>query len=299
MCICTGRPTSGKVPIRFGTYNICNGRNGRLEAALRGMSQANMDLGILQEKKLTDGIYTRGSDGYSVVKTDTLSRHRGGVVIFHRPAPHFAVEAARKYGPNMIGFQLVTGEWRWYIVGCYLTPDNTSTIERVAEALRDQPKGEDLLVSGDLNTNLAALEGDRREEEIATTIPTEGLEDMAQHFLPRERRWCRDRRTWGMLRKGREVWSWTDYIMGTDRRLFRNVSVWDPWHNSDHYMVLGCLPSASLTEHKRYLGGSKRLPMRPPKNPTRVDQLSAALRRAVQKVQPYSARQNAWISEET
>ena len=29
--------------------------------ALRGMSQANMDLGILQETKLTDGIYTRGS----------------------------------------------------------------------------------------------------------------------------------------------------------------------------------------------------------------------------------------------
>ena len=49
------------MPIRFGTYNILNGRNGGLEAALRGMSQANMDLGILQETKLTDGIYTRRS----------------------------------------------------------------------------------------------------------------------------------------------------------------------------------------------------------------------------------------------
>ena len=39
MCIRTGRPTSGKVPIRFGTYNIRNGRNGGLEAALRGVSQ--------------------------------------------------------------------------------------------------------------------------------------------------------------------------------------------------------------------------------------------------------------------
>ena len=59
----TRRPTSGKVPIRFGTYNIHNGRKGRLERALRGMSQANMDLGIPQETKLTDGIYTRGSAG--------------------------------------------------------------------------------------------------------------------------------------------------------------------------------------------------------------------------------------------
>ena len=57
------------MPIIFGTYNIRNGRNGGLEAALQGMSQANMDLGIFQETKLTDGIYTRGSAGYSVVAT--------------------------------------------------------------------------------------------------------------------------------------------------------------------------------------------------------------------------------------
>ena len=63
MCLRTGRPTSGKVPIRFGTYNIRNGRNGGLEAALRGVSQADMDLVILQETKLTNGISTRGSDG--------------------------------------------------------------------------------------------------------------------------------------------------------------------------------------------------------------------------------------------
>ena len=60
-----------------------------------------------------------------------------------------------------------------------------------------------------------------------------------------------------MLRKGQEVRSRTDYILGTDRRLFRNVTVQDPRHNSDHYMVLGCLPSAPLSETKRYLGGGE------------------------------------------
>ena len=64
---------SGKVPIRFGTYNIRNRRNGGVEAALRGMSQANMDLGILQETKLTDGIYTRGSARYIVIATNAPS----------------------------------------------------------------------------------------------------------------------------------------------------------------------------------------------------------------------------------
>ena len=35
----------------------------------------------------------------------------------------------RKYGLNVIVFQLVTGARRWYIVGCYLAPDDTLTIE--------------------------------------------------------------------------------------------------------------------------------------------------------------------------
>ena len=61
--------------------------------ALRGMSQANMDLGIFQETKVTYGIYTRGSVGYILVTIDVPSRHHSGVAVFHRPAPHFAVEA--------------------------------------------------------------------------------------------------------------------------------------------------------------------------------------------------------------
>ena len=173
------------------------------------------------------------------------------------------------------------------------------TIERVVEALRERPKRAELLVAGDLNINLASPEADWREEDIATTIAKEGLEDMAPHFLPRKRRWFRDRRTWRMLRKGREVRSRTDYILGTDRRLFGNVSVREPWHNSDHYMVLGFLPSASLTEHKKYLWGRKRWPMRPPTKPTRVEKTFAALRRVVPKAQPRAAIRNAWISEET
>ena len=92
MCKHTVHPRSGTVPIRFSTYNIRNGRNGGLELSLRGMSQANNDLGIFQETKLTDGIYTRGSAGYSIVATDAPSQHRGRVKMFHRPAPHFAVE---------------------------------------------------------------------------------------------------------------------------------------------------------------------------------------------------------------
>ena len=58
-----------------------------------------------------------------------------------------------------------------------------------------------------------------------------------------------------MIQEDREVRSQMDYILGKDCRLFGNVSVQDPRHNSDHDMVLGCLHSALLREHARYLGG--------------------------------------------
>ena len=48
MCRGTKISTRERVPIRFGNYNLCNGQNRGLESALRGMSQANMDLGIFQ-----------------------------------------------------------------------------------------------------------------------------------------------------------------------------------------------------------------------------------------------------------
>ena len=122
--------------IIFGTYNIRNDRNGGLELALRGMAQANMDLGIFQETKCTEGIYTRESAGYSVVATDALSQNPGGVAIFYRQSPLFAVEAVRQFGPNVASFQLATGAQRRYIIGCYLAPDNTSTIESFVTALK-------------------------------------------------------------------------------------------------------------------------------------------------------------------
>ena len=110
-------------------------------------------------------------------------------------------------------------------------------------------------MAGDFNVNIAAPEGDWRAEDIATDLATEGLEDMALHFLPREKRWCWDRRTWGMLRKGREVRSRTDYILGTDRRLFRNVTFRDPRHN------LGPLHGPGLSA-ERTPDGDEAIPRR-------------------------------------
>ena len=79
-------------PIRFGMYNIRNGWNRELESALRGMYQANMDLGVFQETKLTKIIYTHKSSGYRVLATEVPSVHSGGVAVLYRAAENFSVE---------------------------------------------------------------------------------------------------------------------------------------------------------------------------------------------------------------
>ena len=139
----------------------------------------------------SDGVYTRALDGYRVVATDAPSRHRGGVALFYREEADFAVEEVRTYGPNVISFEVVTSRRRWYIIGCYIAPDDAWMIERVVTALGYQPQGTALIVAGDFNTNLGDMVSNRRGTEIAAAITEAGLEDMTEHFLPRKRRWGR------------------------------------------------------------------------------------------------------------
>ena len=69
-----------------------------------------MYLGIFQEKKLTNGVYTHGSARYRIVSTYTPSRHCGGVAVFYRPSPCYALEAVQQFSTNVFGFWLATGE---------------------------------------------------------------------------------------------------------------------------------------------------------------------------------------------
>ena len=77
----------------------------------------------------------------------------------------------------------------------YIAPEDTETMERVVAAIRKKTRGAELMVVGIFNADIAAPEGNRRAENIATDIATAELEDMARHFLPRGKQWCRDRRT--------------------------------------------------------------------------------------------------------
>ena len=125
-------------------------------------------------------------------------------------------------------------------------PGYGTAIRDVETAIAERPKGIELIFAGDLNVDLGKEGEWGRDGGIVAALATEGLENLVVHFFPIRRAWCRDRRTWGAVSQGRVVRYRAEYILGTDRRILHSMAVWDPRHNSDHFMVVGCLHGASL-----------------------------------------------------
>ena len=81
--------------------------------------------------------------------------------------------------------------------------------------------------------------------------------------------------------------------------MFLNVAVQDHRHNSNHYMVLGCLHGITLREYQLYFGLCMRLPLYLPKQPPHEDSLFASLRQEVLKTPAQDSAYTSLISEET
>ena len=82
-----------------------------------------MNLGVFQETKFIKVVYTRDSSGYRVAAMEAEIAHSGSVPVFYRAVENFSVKALHTYGENLFRFKLALGDRRWFIVGCYLAPD--------------------------------------------------------------------------------------------------------------------------------------------------------------------------------
>ena len=145
------------------TWNIRDGRNARIQAAARALHASNVDIAVLQEVNLREGElqYAPGRfKNYTIrVAPRDKDANVGGIALLHRggdDAP-FRVENDRARGPNIITFELVTGEEeRWYGIGCYIPPSEKdgATARRVEELPKAWPEGMKPMVLGDLNADL-------------------------------------------------------------------------------------------------------------------------------------------------
>ena len=150
-------------------------------------------------------------------------------------------------------------------------------------AIRQLPRGLELLFTSDFNVDLAVSERNSHDDDIAVALVNAGLEDMNTHLILRIKQWLRDFQMWSMIRRGRMVLSQTDYILGKDCYLLQNMSLRDAWHNTYHYLVLGYLHVAPSAEHSLYLSRRIISPLCPLNAPGGVDRLLAELQGVTSK----------------
>jgi hypothetical protein len=177
------------------SYNIQSGCKGGLESALQAMKLMGVNFGILFETKLTKGVYMCWSSGYHVQATHAPSAWQGGISFFWRASDLYEVKEVEMQGPNMLSFLLISGAIRYYIVGCYIPPNDLTTLTHIKQAWMACPKDCLPIVLGDLNVNLAAPR-DERDETIAKQVDTMNLVNMSSRF-------CQH---WGNNSNGR--WTW-------------------------------------------------------------------------------------------
>ena len=166
---CTPSRADGSGSIAVATYNIRSGRNGGLKSALRAMEGMGFDLGILLETKVTDRIYTQNSSGYSVAALNAPTAHLSWIALFGLPNKSYVVEYWWIRGPNVLTFVLVTGSTQFFAVGCYIPPNDHSTLATIEKAWNKCPRRHTHILLGDLNVNLRS-QRDERDKQIAKVV---------------------------------------------------------------------------------------------------------------------------------
>ena len=184
-------------------------------------------IAVVTETKITDDRYTRLASGYKILASKAASHNQGGIALLWKENHQgFEVESAKIVTPNLLTFQLVTGDERFYCIGIYLPPADTMGVEDLRAAWEACPEGCMPLVLGDLNVNFSEPR-DERDEVIRDLIDDIDLVDPSRRYAPRRprRQSTRARWTWRQKREGKLHYSQPDYVMVRDRdcKRFRNV----------------------------------------------------------------------------
>ncbi len=82
---------------------------------------------------------------------------------------NFEVEAVHVASPSILTFQLVTGGIRFFVMGVYIPPVDTTEVDDLRAALAKCPTNCKPLLLGDLNIDFEALQT-KREEIIADLL---------------------------------------------------------------------------------------------------------------------------------
>jgi hypothetical protein len=205
-----------------------------------------------------------------MILSKAASPHQGGVALLWRELEDqgFLVEAVHIASPNILTFQLVTGDNRFFVIVAYIPPADTTGVDALHAAWAKCPPNCKPLLLRDLNFDFQAPRTER-EEIIADFTNKINLVDVSRKYVQRRgRRQGRGARwTWKQQRGGHWHQSQPDYCMARelDVRHFRNVAFRQPRiYNSDHWEVVASIWKGKVGKLKRYRISRQTFPLQLP-----------------------------------
>jgi len=265
--------SEGSGTFRMATWNIVDGRRGRLAQAAAGLAQMKVDLTVLTETKLVDDRHPKTASGYTIMCSKAVSGHQGGVaLVWKENDQKFEVESVLfNNGPNIVTFQLTTGDKRFYVIGIYVPPDCSKGVDDLRGAWDACPQGCKPIVLGDFNINFG-FSRDEWEEIIVDLLDEINLIDLSRRFRLRtpRRASTRARLTWSQKHRGMRYYTQPDYIMARpgDMCQFKGVGFRSPrFLHSDHRAVVANIRVGRKGRFKNYQRASQKFPLSLPIRP--------------------------------
>jgi len=128
------------------------------------------------------------ASGYKILASKAASHNQGGIALLWKEDHQgFEVESAKKLTPNLLTFQLVTGDEQFYCMGVYTPPTDTMGVEDLWAAWEACPEGCMPLILGDLNINFGEPR-DEWDKVICDLIDDIDIVDASRRYAPRRPR---------------------------------------------------------------------------------------------------------------
>ncbi len=192
-----------------------------------------------------------------MISSKATSPQQGGVaLLWEEGHQDFEVEAVTIVSPNLLTFQLVMGEERYFVIGAYIPPADTTGVDDLRTAWAARSTNCKPLLLGDFNIDFRNPRTER-EEIIVDFLAEINVVDTSRMFIQRKgkqqgpgARW-----TWRQRRGRRWYHSQPDYILarGVDTKAFRNVGFRQPRvHDSDHCAVVASISRGRKGRLKKY-----------------------------------------------
>ena len=109
--------------------------------AAAGLAQMGVDIAMLQETKFVDEKYTKAASGYTIMCSKAVSIRQGGAGLLWREGDsRFEVKSvAFRNGPNILTFQVLTGDRQYYVVGGYIPPNCCNGVDEIQAVMEACP----------------------------------------------------------------------------------------------------------------------------------------------------------------